>query len=117
MSKIVNPYIKKAENKKWLEDNEETFLRYMAEHHAPIDLAHTFLHMNTLDDSFIESMIKKIEAHEKKIDREAKLRKKKADGKKISEDKTASATEKKIAKFEEAAIEASKPDPDSELLD
>jgi hypothetical protein len=117
MSKIVNPYIKKAANKKWLEDNEETFLRYMAEHHSPMDLAHTYLHMNTLDDGFIESMIKKIEAQEKKLEHEAKLRKKKADGKPISKDKTATAVEKKMAIMEEAADRESEVDPESELLD
>jgi hypothetical protein len=97
---IVNPFIKKPENLKWLEDNEETFIRYVGEHHSIFDIAHTILHLDTMDDAFVESVKKYTEIQEKRIAKEAAQRKK-ARGKAATPAPTA--IEKKIKTFEDAA--------------
>jgi len=95
---IVNPYIKDSANIQWLEENEQTFLDYMSKHHSLVDVCHTILHLDTLDDAYISNMITLVESFEKKRIKEEKARRKKISGK-IKE----TATEKKIKTFEEIA--------------
>jgi hypothetical protein len=118
IKKIVNPYIKKPENKKWLLENWETFIGWMALNHSMTDCWHTILDLSTFNDLYIEKIIQEVEATEKRKEKEEKLRKAKRNGKKVSELKEATAVEKKIAKMEEAAkkIEDSW-EEDGELLD
>jgi hypothetical protein len=96
-------YVKKPENKKWLLDNEQTFIGYMATHHSLSDMVHTYLHAETFNDAYVEKIIQEIELTEKKKEKEEKIRKAKRNGKKVSEIKEMTAVEKKIAKMEEAA--------------
>jgi len=106
--KIVNPYIKKAENKQWLSDNWETFLDYMSKHHSLIDCWHTVLNISSFNDTYIEKIISEVEKVEKKKEKEEKIRKALRNGKKVSEIKETSSIEKKIAKMEEAAQKVEK---------
>jgi hypothetical protein len=101
MKKIVNPYIKKAENKEWLLKNFQTFLDYMSKKHSLYDCWHTILDLSTFNDTYIEGVIQEVEKVEKQKEREEKMRKAKRNGKKVSEMKEATAVEKKIAKMEE----------------
>lgn len=103
MTKIVNPYIKKAENKQWLLDNYETFVQYMAMHHSLVDCWHTILDLSTFNDAYVEKLIADIELSEKRKEKEEKIRKAKRSGKSVSKIKESSAVDKKIAVMEEAA--------------
>jgi len=76
MSKIVNPYIKDPANIKWLEENEQTFLEYMAKSHSLMDICHTILHIDTLNDAYISNLIKKVNAGTRKKLAEEKKREK-----------------------------------------
>lgn len=101
--KIVNPYIKKKENKDWLSANFQTFLDWMSKHHSLYDCWHTILNLSTFNDAYVEKIISSVETAEKEKEREERLRKAKRNGKKVSESKEATTVEKKIAKMEEAA--------------
>jgi hypothetical protein len=100
---MIIPSIKKAENIEWLMKNSETFLDYMSKHHSLADCLHTYLHIETFDDAYVENMIKNIEAAEKKRQKEAAILKKKIKGKKVSEIKETTAVDKMMAVTEEAA--------------
>jgi predicted nucleic acid-binding protein len=95
--------VKKKENKDWLLANEQTFIDYMAKHHSVADCVHTYLHTETFNDAYVETMISNIEASEAKKEKEEKIRKAKRKGKKVSEIKETTAIEKKMAVMEENA--------------
>jgi hypothetical protein len=111
---IVNPFIKKKENQEWLEKNEETFIQYMGLHHSVFDMAHTYLHLDTFNDAYIESMIKSIEVNEKKKIRQEKLLKAKISTKGTPK-KTA--IEQKIETMETAADEKLSKETEDVLFD
>jgi hypothetical protein len=92
----IIPSVKDPDNIKWLTENQETFLTFMAENHSPIDLAHTYLNYKTFNDDYVRNMIKKIAMHEKKLLDEKKKRKK------VKADPT-SITEQKIEEMEKIA--------------
>lgn len=94
---ITNPFIKKQANKDWLENNQETFLDYMAKRHSLTDCWHTVLHPETFDDAYVENMIKEVEKADKRKIKEDAARKKKL------KTPAASATEKKMNAMEENA--------------
>jgi len=115
---ICNPYIKKAENLKWLEENEELFLDYMAKHHSLYDVCHTILHIDSLNDQYVENMIKNIKAAtRKKLNEEKKIQKAVEDEQK-NKPVQKSAIETKNEKIEKA-VEAKKKakQEDDDLLD
>jgi len=113
---VNNPYIKDPANIKFLEENWETFLDYMAKNHSLVDCWHTVLNISSFDDAYVSSLIKKVDASWKRKIREETIQKRIAEGKKVSDDPNATAIEKKNAIFEEAIAEKN-PDPSNDLLD
>jgi len=115
---ICNPYIKDPANIKWLEDNEESMIDYMAKHHSIYDIMHTVLHIDTFDDNYISNLIKKVESADKRKIKEERNRKRKLEGKSVMDDPKASKIEKKQAQIEEAILARQKQEEeDSDLLD
>jgi len=113
---INNPFIKDKDNIKWLEDNYETFLDYMAKHHSLADCWHTILDLSTFDDKYISNMITKVTAADNKKIKEAAARKRKLGGKKTNTKSTT--IEKKQSLIEEAIEEKKrKSKEEDELLD
>jgi hypothetical protein len=100
-SKIVSAYVSK-ENLKWLEDNENTVLEFLAKEHSPISLAHTMLHMDSFDDTYIETMKKKIASRDRALLKERKARPIPVKQAKSAEDIKKTKNEKKKAIFETA---------------
>ena len=74
--KINNPFIKDKKNIDWLENNWETFLDYMSKNHTLADCWHTVLDLSTFNDTYISTIIKKVEARDKSKIREEKARQK-----------------------------------------
>jgi hypothetical protein len=112
----IMPSIKDPNNIKWLEENSETFLQYMANSHSGYDLAHTFLNYKSFNDAYVAGMIRKIKIHEKKLETEKKKR-----AAELKKEKNAPTTviEKKMQKMEDIAnrIEAEKRGDDDLLAD
>ena len=113
---ICNPYIKDPKNIKWLEDNEMSFIEHLAKSHSMIDIAHTILHIDTLNDTYIEKMIKIIQTNDKKLLKEKKAREKQLEqDPKSLQEPAKTKIEKKNEIFEKAA--EAKKQQDDELLD
>ena len=97
---ITNPYIKDPANIAWLEANEEHFLDWMAKHHSLVDICHTILHIDSLDDKYIANLIKQVEAADKKKLKEEKNRKKAIKSNTVPKE---TAVEKKMKAMEDIA--------------
>jgi hypothetical protein len=102
----IIPSIKDPANIKWLQENEETFIEYMAGTHSSIDLAHTYLHYTTFDDKYVATLIKRIEIRDQRL--KAEKEKRDAAPKPSTPKKKKTGPEKKIEAMEKAAIKIEK---------
>jgi hypothetical protein len=71
--------IVKSENKKWLEENQETVLGQLVLYHSPVALATVVMHPEKFDDAFLEKLKLRLEKSEGLIETQKQERKKVAD--------------------------------------
>jgi len=103
--KICNPYITDPANVKWLEENQESFIDYIAKNHSVFDIAHTILHIDTMNDKYVANLIAKVEGAQKRKILEEKAQAKAAKAKLAKNPPKKTAQEQKKENFEKA-IEA-----------